>query len=123
MLLSARWFHRLEFVVLLGMLIALGVVHFSRITLSQQRQIELEVGFEQLYLLEQAYFEQHGVYFDPTDPDIGLQWRWMEAYEWEVRILGDGFWIVAQGDLDGDGEQGAWSIDDKDPRMRQLTND
>jgi hypothetical protein len=104
-------------------LAVLGTLHFSQVTPEQARQIELEAGLEQLYLLEQAHYEKHGRYFDPTDPQEGLAWPWMQGYEWEVRLGAETFWLVVRADLDGDGRVGAWVIDQEGAQIRNLMDD
>ena len=47
----------------------------------------------------------------------------MDHYEWEARIGAEEFWIVVRADLDGDGQVGAWAIDDESPQVRSLTDD
>ncbi|MFT5090993.1 MAG: hypothetical protein ACI906_005336 [Candidatus Latescibacterota bacterium] len=101
----------------------LGALHFSQVTPEQARQIELEAGLEQLYLLERAHYEQHGRYFDPTDPQEGLDWPWMQGYEWEVRLGAETFWLVVRADLDADGRVGAWVIDQESSQIRSLMDD
>ena len=119
----ARWPRQLELALLVMALLILGTAYFSRLTPEERRLIQLEAGLEQLYLLEVAHYAQHGRYFDPTQSDDGLEWRWMDGYEWEARIGGEGFWMVVRADLDGDGHVGAWAIDDESPQVRSLTDD
>ena len=122
-ILPPNWPYYLETVLLLVVLIGCGLIHFSHIDPMQQRRIELEAGLEQLYYVEQAHAYEHGRYFNPADSSMGLQWQWMEDFEWECRVLDDGFWIVAVADLDGDGEKGIWYIDESRPEVRQLHED
>ncbi len=119
----ARWRKQVELVMLVLVILILGTAYFSRMTPEERRLIELEAGLEQLYLLEGAHHAEHGRYFDPTDSADGLAWHWMEHYEWEARIGAEEFWIVVRADLDGDGQVGAWAIDDESPQVRSLTDD
>ena len=123
MSLSPSWYRPLEFALLVLVIVVLGVFRFSRVTPELRRELELEAGLEQLHLLEQAHFEVHGRYFDPSDPSAGLKWAWMAKYEWEVRIQADGFWIAARADLDGDGEKGVWLIDHQEPVVHRPVED
>lgn len=118
-----RWHRYVELGLLVLALVVLGAIHFSQITPEQQREIELEAGLEQLYLIEQAHFARHDRYFDPTDLVEGLDWKWMEAYEWEFKAGKDSFWLVAKADLDGDGQIGIWGVDDRGPQARRLMDD
>ena len=118
-----RWHKQIELMLLMMVLLILGTAYFSRLTPEERRLIELEAGLEQLYLLETAHFAEHKRYFDPTDPAEGLDWRWMDDYEWEVRVTTEGFWLVVRADLDGDGQVGAWAIDDESPQVWSLTDD
>ncbi len=114
--------NRLELALLAVVLVVLGIVHFSQLTPQRQHQLELQVGLEQLYHLEEAHFEEHGSYFNPAASEKGLQWAWMRQYTWDVRLWADGFRIMAQGDLDGDGEPGMW-VDSEDSVPRQVGED
>jgi hypothetical protein len=98
--------------LLLLLLVVLGVVHFSEITQQERIGIELQAGLEQLYALEQAHFERFGRYFDPEGSVAGLEWKWLESYDWEMKGQESGFWIAARADLDGDGEDGIWYLDE-----------
>lgn len=122
-MLSTRFFLYGELLAIAAMLGIVGVQHFSHITAEQARSIALETGLEQLYVLEQAHYEAHGRYFDPTDPREGLDWPWMGDYEWEVRVGPETFWLVVRADLDGDGRTGAWVVDQQGPQMRNLMDD
>ena len=118
-----RWHRYVELALLVMALVILGAIHFSQITPQQQREVELEAGLEQLYMMEQAHFVRHDRYFDPTDPAEGLEWKWMEAYEWEFKAGKSSFWLVAKADLDGDGQIGIWGVDDRGPQARRLMED
>ena len=107
---------------LLLLLVVLGVLHFSQVTEKERIEIELQAGLEQLYALEQAHFERFGRYFDSTDSVAGLEWRWLESYNWEVKGQESGFWIAARADLDGDGEEGIWFLDEESV-LRALVED
>jgi len=122
-MLWSRGYRHIEFALLVLVLIGLGIAHFARVTPVQQRQIELEEGLEQLYQLERVFFQEHGRYFDPTDLAEGLEWKWMENFRWEVRAGRSSFLIIVRADLDGDREVGVWSIDDRNPTVRQLVED
>ena len=92
----ARWHRQFELALLVMVLLVLGTVHFSRLTPEERRLIELEAGLEQLYLLESAHFAQNGRYFDPTDPREGLDWAWLDGYEWEARVGAEGFAFLVE---------------------------
>jgi hypothetical protein len=121
--LSSNRYRYLEIALILIILIGLGIAHFSRLTPEQRQEIELEAGLEQLYQLELEYFRHYERYFDPTDLLAGLDWQWMEEYEWEVRIQPHDFWIAAKADLDRDGEKGAWLINSESLRVHLLVED
>ena len=118
-----RWYGAVEIALICVALGIMGAWHFAQVTPEQARQIELEAGLEQLYLMEQAHFEQYGRYFDPTDLQEGLDWSWMKAYEWEVRLGPETFWLVVRADVDVDGRVGAWAIDQESPQVRNLMDD
>ena len=119
----SRWHREVTLVLLVLALLILGIAHSSRLTPEDRRLIELEAGLEQLYLLEEAHFAKYGRYLDPTDPEEGLDWKWMDGFEWEARIGAEDFWLVVRADLDQDGQVGAWVIDDENPQVRRLTDD
>ena len=112
----------LETGLLLSLLAVLGVLHFSKVTETERIEIELQAGLEQLYALEQAHFERFGRYFDPKDPASGLEWKWLSSYDWEVKGQESGFWIAARADVDGDGQEGIWFLDDANT-LRALVED
>ena len=120
---SSNWYLRLEILLLLLVLIGLGVVEYSRITLEQRREIELITGLEQLGQLEAAYFREHSRYFDPTDPSVGLDWKWIDEFHLDVEVREAAFRIDVRADLDGDGKAGIWRIDHEGPMVRQLVAD
>lgn len=117
---ASTWVELLLIVAALGVL---GIWHFSQLSPQQARYIALEAGLEQLYMMQMAHYREHGRYFDPTDPREGLDWPWIEEYDWEVRIGAEQFWFVVRADLDGDGRTGAWVIDQQGPPMRNLMDD
>ena len=112
-----------EIVLIVVALSVLGMWHFSQLSPDQERYIALEGGLEQLYWMEIAYYGVHGRYFDPTDPIEGLDWPWIDQYNWEVRIDEEKFWFVVRADLNGDGRIGAWVLDQRGPEMRNLMDD
>ena len=118
-----RWHRQLELLFVVVALLILGTAYFSRLTPEERRLIELEAGLEQLYLLEVAHYAKHQRYFDPVDLIEGLDWRWMDGYEWEARVSTEEFWLVVRADLDGDGQVGAWAIADESSQVRSLTDD
>ena len=123
MAMSGRWYSRLETLVLLIILIAAGVVTHAGIDTAQRRQIQLEAGLEQLRELELAHRREHKHFIDPTDPAIGLDWKWIENYEWEVEAGWNRFEITVRADLDGDGLEGIWRIDSETPEVRRVFED
>lgn len=118
-----RWIPAAEIAALMLVLIGLGVARFSRLSPGEEAQVELEAGLEQVYRLELDFREEHGRFLDPTDPVEGLEWPWVERYRWEFQATDSTFTAVVRADLDGDGEAGAWSIDEGRPRPRRLVSD
>ena len=112
----------LEIGLLLLLLAVLGVLHFSKVTQKERIEIELQAGLEQLYALEQAHFDRFGRYFNPKDSAAGLEWKWLSSYDWEVQRQESGFWIAARADLDGDGQEGIWFLDEAN-RLQALVED
>ncbi len=113
----------LELALLLAVLIGLGIVHFSRLTPAERRLIQLEARLEQLYLVERAYFAEHGRYLDPNDEKVRRAWWRVEGYAWELWLVTDGFWLVVRADLDEDGQVGAWTIDAAHAQVIVLNQD
>lgn len=109
--------------LLIVVLLGLGVYKYSRLEPGQRRRIELEAALEQLYRIEQAHYAAHKRYFDPTDPQEGFGWEWLDCCQWEVGLEADAFWITAQADLDGDGQAGSWRLDSRSPQVHQLQPD
>ena len=113
----------IEVLLLVAALGVLGLLHFAQLSPEQERYIALEAGLEQLYWMELAHYKTHGRYFDPTDSREGLDWPWIDQYDWEVRIGAEKFWLVVRADLNRDGRTGAWVIDQEGPQMRNLMDD
>ena len=118
-----HWYRPLETSFLILLLLGISAYNFSQLPSEEQREIELEAGLEQLYFLEQIFYQTHQRYFDPTDPASGLGWKWMEAYQWGCQAGPNGFWIRVQADLDSDGAMGIWRIDQKGPTIHRLIPD
>lgn len=121
--LPSNWRPALGAGLLILLLVGLGIAKFSGITSDQRQEIELQAGMEQLYWVERGYYEEQGRFFDPLEPGLGLAWEWMEAFEWDVRIQPEGFWIAARADLNGDGQAGMWVIDERAPVVHRLAPD
>ena len=118
-----RWRDHIEIALLALLLYGVGAMVLSRVTPAQQHEIELRAGLEQLYLMEQAHFAAQTRYFDPTDATEGLEWRWMDGYDWDYRGYETECWLVVRADLNNDGRLGAWGIDSRGPEARQLMED
>lgn len=106
-------------VVLLG----LGILSFSRLTLEEQLLIELEASLEQLFHMEADHFRKHKQYFDPATPEYSKYLPWLDQYACEVRADRRGFAVIARADLDGDGQIGVWRIDESGPEIKWLVAD
>lgn len=113
----------IEVTFLLLVLIGLGFVHFSRLTPNERSLIQLEARLEQLYMVERAYFAEHGRYFDPNDDKVRHAWWRVAGYAWELWPVSGGFWLVVRADLDGDGTVGAWTIDSAHSQVKVLNQD
>ena len=113
----------IEIVLIVSSIGVLGMWHFSQLSPEQERYIALKGGLEQLYLMEIAHYRAHGRYFDPTDPREGLDWPWIDQYDWELRIDDEKFWFIVRADLNGDGRTGAWVLNQQGPEMRNLMDD
>ena len=123
MYLPSNWRPALGAGLMVLLLVGLGIAKFSGITSDQRQEIELEAGLEQLYWVERGYHAEHGRFFDPTAPGLGLEWEWMGAFEWDARIRADTFWIAVRADLNGDGQVGMWVIDERTPVVYRLAPD
>ncbi len=114
---------RVEVFLLVLILLALGTVHFSRMTPAGRAEIQLEAGLEQLYYLQATHFRRHGTYFDPDDAAYSVYLPWVGLYRWEARVEEGGFRVVVHADLDKDGEQGSWGIDSAAPVVHRIVED
>lgn len=123
MAIIAQRYQWMETLALLVILIAVGVVTYSGIEPAQRSQIQLEAGLEQLRNLELAHRREHKHFFDSTDPAIGLEWEWLENYEWESEVGWNDFEITVRADLDGDGQEGIWRIHNKIPEVQRISED
>mgnify|MGYP006928259599 CR=1 FL=1 len=113
----------MEIALLLFILLALGIQHFSRVTPADRAEIQLEAGLEQLYYLQATHFRRHGTYFDPDDAAYRDYLPWVELYPWEARVEAEGFRVVVHADLDQDGEPGSWGVDSSAPDVRRIIED
>ncbi len=120
---NRKGFEYTEIGILIVFLSYLGLQYFTQISESHIREIELRAGMEQLYLIEQSYYELYGKYFDPTDPNFGLNWSWMDHHEWEIRLDDSVFWIIVSTDLNSDGRIGIWAMDQTSPILTNLSDD
>ena len=105
-----RLLSTLLFLLLLG---GLGIAKYIRVTSEEHRRLELEAALKQVFSLEQVYFQQHQRYFDPADSTQGLPSQWLKGYRWESRANRYSFWVLVRADLDGDGEEGIWRLDEQ----------
>ncbi|MBD07021.1 MAG: hypothetical protein CME24_22070 [Gemmatimonadetes bacterium] len=112
-----------EIVLLVLALLALGIVHFSKITPAGRAEIQLEAGLEQLYYLQATHFRRHGSYFALEDETYRDYLQWLDLYRWEARVESEGFRVVVHADLDADGESGSWGIDSSAPTVRRIVQD
>lgn len=112
-----------EILLLVITLLALGTVHFSRVTPAGRAEIRLEAGLEQLYYLQATHFRRNGTYFDPNDEAYRDYLPWVELYRWEARVEDTGFRVVVYADLDEDGGAGSWGIDSTAPRVHHIVED
>lgn len=119
-----RWVPWLEIALLLVLLAGIGVVQFSRLSVSERLAVQLEAGLRQLYEMEIDHLQRHGSYFPPRDPAYARYMPWMRLYEVEARHQGQrSFSVVVRADLDGDGEPGIWRIDQSSPEVQRLQED
>jgi hypothetical protein len=121
-LLPAR-LRALEIAAMALILLALGVVRFSRLSPGQAREADLRAGMEQLYHLEADHFGRHRQYFDPQSKEYAPYLPWMAEHDCEVRWTASSFAVVVRADLDGDGQAGAWRIDEAGPEVVRLAED
>jgi hypothetical protein len=112
-----------EIALLVFILLAIGILHFSRVTPADKAEIQLEAGLEQLYYLQATHFRRHGTYFHPDDDAYRDYLPWVELYRWEARVEAEGFRVVVHADLDDDGASGSWGIDSAAPIVRRIIAD
>ena len=108
-----RFISTLLFLLLLG---GLGIAKYTRVTPEEHRRLEFEAALKQMYSLEQVYFAQHQCYFDPADSTQGIPSQWLKGYRWESRANRYSFWVLVRADLDEDGEEGIWRVDEQGPQ-------
>jgi hypothetical protein len=83
----------------------------------------LETSLEQVCSLEQVYFQQHHRYFDPADTTQGMPAHWLRGYRWEAKAGPHSFWVLVRADLDQDGEEGIWRVDEQSRQGMVLVED
>ena len=119
-----RWWPWLELGLLLALLAGLGIVRFSRLTVTERLTIQLEAGMQQLHEMELDHLRRHGRFFPPKDPAYAPYLTWIRLYEVESRHQGrESFSAVVRADIDGDGQPGVWRIDQTSPEVQRLQED
>ncbi len=119
-----RWWPWLELGLLLALLACIGIVQFSRLTVTERLTIQLEAGLLQLHEMEIDHLRRHGRFFHPKDPAYAPYLTWMRIYEVEAGHVGrESFSVVVRADIDGDGQPGVWRIDQTSPEVRRLQED
>ena len=116
-------YRHLGILPLLLVLIALGIAKYSQISPQTQRRLELETSLEQVCNLEQLYFQQHHRFFDPADSTQGMPAHWLQGYRWESKAGRHSFWVLVRADLDEDGEEGIWRVDEQSREGLVLVED
>lgn len=116
-------YRHLGTLLLLIALVGLGIAKYSRVSPEIQRRLELETSLEQVCSLEQVYFQQHQRYFDPADTTLGMPAYWLRGFHWESRAGRHSFWVLVRADLDGDGEEGIWRVDEQSRQGLVLVED
>ncbi|MCC7262548.1 MAG: hypothetical protein IT369_08525 [Candidatus Latescibacteria bacterium] len=109
--------------LLLLVLIGLGIAKYSQVSPQTQRRLELETSLEQVCNLEQLYFQQHRRFFDPADSTQGMPTQWLHGYRWESKAGRHSFWVLVRADLDEDGEEGIWRVDEHSRQGVVLVED
>ncbi len=122
---SRFWYRYADVVVILGVLLAMGAVKFSRVSADQRREIELQARLEQVYEFEMDYYAKHKRYYDPRAVQYRIYLGWLRDCDCDVRLGSGGkeFAVVARADFDGDGQPGVWRIDQTSPMARQVVED
>ena len=119
-----RWWPWLELGLLLTLLAVIGIVRFSRLTVTERLTIQLEAGLQQLHEMEIDHLRRHGRFFHPRDPAYGPYLPWMRLYEVQSGHRGrESFSAVVRADIDGDGQPGVWRIDQTSPEVQRLQED
>ena len=121
---SPWWYDYADVLFILAVLLAIGVVEFSRIGQEERRAIELEARLEQVYEFEMDHYRTHGRFFDPRSARYRPYLGWLDDCDCDVRLGGsEQFSVVARADLDGDGQPGVWRIDETSPMAVRLAAD
>jgi hypothetical protein len=116
-------YRHLGTLLLLLALIGLGIAKYSQVPPQTRRRLELETSLEQVCSLEQLYFQRHGRYFDPADTTLGMPAHWLRGFRWESKAGRHSFWVLVRADLDEDGEEGIWRVDEHSRRGMVLVED
>jgi len=122
---SPTWYRYVDVVLILGVLVAMGAVKFSHVSVDERREIELQARLEQVYEFEMDYYAKHKRYYDPRSAQYKSYLGWLGDCDCEVRLGSNGkeFAVVARADFDGDGQAGVWRIDHTSPTARRLVDD
>ena len=120
---SLRWYRYLDVVLIIGVLLAMGVVKFSHVSVDQRSEIELESRLEQVYEFEMDYYAKHKRYYDPRSAQYKSYLGRLGDCDCDVRLGREEFAVIARADFDGDGQAGVWRIDQTSPTARQVVED
>ena len=120
-----RWYHHIDVVFILIVLLAMGTVKFSKVSPDQRREIELQARLEQVYEFEMDFYAKHKRFYDPREAQFQSCFEWLRDCDCDVRMAdgAKGFVVVARADFDGDGQAGGWRVDESSPTVRQLVED
>ena len=121
---ATRWYGYADVILILVVLLGIGAVKFAHISDEQRRAIELEARLEQVHEIEMDHYRRYGRFFDPRAVQYRPYLGWIRDCDCDVRLEGrKEFSVVARADFDGDGQPGAWRIDEKSPVATRLVED
>ena len=104
----------------------LAIQRFTNKDELEKKVMRVRVTLEQIYVLQETYYREKGTYLDIDEGKntgiLGLRDP-NGSYTYTCEATDSTFTVIASGDIDGDGQQDVWSIDQSNPSPLHIIRD